>query len=211
MSSLENGTANADPDGWFKSNVMGATPAGAKKLMGIMQNSPDAIDALRQGTISGLRDQIVKGNQETGNAGISADALNKALAQRRLTLGAILPDDTMTGLQRLSNTASRVTPPNNAPVNWSNSASTLHNLGQLKSDVGALAESAVSAAHPVGAGAVTLKNLAGGVFKNRAAKKAAEAGVNPSFSEPTNKGIPLDQLLMKPGQISSLLQQNDQQ
>lgn len=206
QAALENGTSNADSGGWFKNNVVNATPAGAKKLVNFLNDNGAAeqILALREGMISSIKNQVVKGSADAERANLSGDALNKMLDQRRQTLGEVLPSETMSNLQRLANTATRISrAPQGAPVNWSNTSAVAHNFGQLKGHVTAGFEEAMQNSGAIGRGGVLLKNLVVGAAKRSAERREAIAGTNPPFAiartsssvpRAISKGVPLSQL-----------------
>jgi len=192
IAALQNGTANVDPAKWFSQNVYKAPPAGAKKLVGLLNDAgaSDEVENLGQGVISSVKGDVVKGNAGVdGSPNLSADGLNKLLKNRRATLQEVLPQDKMDGLDRLSRTATRViSGPPGAPVNYSNTASALNNFGQIAANLGKSGVSAAAhaIAGPAGGaaveGAMTLKDLVNKVGAGSRAKAEAQAGTNPSFA-----------------------------
>lgn len=226
ISALENGTSNADPSGWFKSNVANSTPGNAKKLTTLLNNfgATDQVSALQQGLLSSIRNDVVKGNTDIANRGnLSADLLSKALKNKGQTYSQVLSPQTMDDLGKLSRTATRVArAPYKAPINYSGTAATLDNMGQV---AGAYGKGiARYGAHAIGGpvagaaleGATSLADIAS---KGRQAKKAiaeAEKSVNPPMAAQASKsrGQKLSDFLKKSGSkvltVSPALEQNTQ-
>lgn len=192
IAALENGTSNADPAAWFKQNVLKATPAGGKKMVDFLNNggAPDAAQGLGNGTLSAIRDQVVKGTDV--RASISADALNKVLSNRP-TLQQFLPQQVLDGLDRLANTASRIqTAPYRSGVGWSNTATVSQNLADTMKEMGgAGVRTAIERNIPGGRLITAGKDIVSGARAVRGMRQQALTDVNPSFAAPPNEGISL--------------------
>jgi hypothetical protein len=203
VSALENGTANVDPAQWFNQNVMKATPAAAQKMVNLLKQggANDATEALGQGALSAIRDSVVKGTDV--RSALSGDALNKVLGTRA-TLAQVLPDETLTGLQRLANTATRIQrAPQGSSVNWSNTAITSANLKEM---AGAGIRTAVERNIPGGRFVMAGKDIISGGRALNKARTEALRNVNPSFSVPAKEtqipgtqGVPLSLLVGSQG------------
>lgn len=180
MAALQGGTANIDPAQWFTKNVMRDTPAAVKKLTTFLQQGGADTTDLQHAAMGSIRDQVVKGSEEAGRETLSGDALNKLLGSRGDTLRAILPGETVDGLQRLANTATRIQrPPVNNSVNWSNTAPALINLGTAKEAAGT-ATRAVASLSTLGRTAVGVKDVVSDLSKRRAMRAAAAEAASPA-------------------------------
>ena len=205
LAALENGTSNANPAGWFKQNIVNATPASTTKLMNLLNKSDaaDTVDTIQKGTIGAIRDQVMKGNPQAGTASVSGDALSKMLASKGATLGTVLPADQMASLGRLSRTAERIQrpPPGNA-VNTSNTAPALINMA--KEAAGGATKAVVGSIPVVGRPLVALNEFMGTRGAAKAAARQAQGAVNPSLATPTAPPSALADLAAKGAKGTSL-------
>lgn len=177
MAALQGGTANVDPAQWFTKNVMNTTPAAAKKLVTFLQQGGADTTNLQHAAMGAIRDQVVNG--DAGREVLSGAALQKVM-DRRATLEQFLPSETLNGLQRLANTATRIQrPPPNNSVNWSNTAPAMINLGTAKEAAGT-ATRAVASLSTLGRTALGVKDVVTDLSKRRAMRAAALEAASPA-------------------------------
>lgn len=183
ISALQGGTANVDPEKWFNTQVMNATPAAAKKLMGFVGSDAGTTQTIRGATLGGIKDQVVKGNSDVGRTVFSNDAMRKVM-DREDTLRQILPSDTVDTLGRLYNTSSRISGvPYKSPVNWSNTSAANANLATAKEAASTLGRAAASL-HPATSAAMAAKDVVSDLGSKRAQRAAAQAATQPLYTTP---------------------------